>query len=165
VWSVPRLYKQNFWSNELVVGQSSACKNLSTKAHCSDPSSGNDWSHSRMKRFCTCCSELQSVWIGDRAIINFSYDLFNKPNYQSKPHIYSLIHVTIRTRREARTSYGNIFMQVLVQADCLEMSEVILEGGSLCTAMWTLQLTGRKFCVQTPLYCTYYKETRISNLN
>jgi hypothetical protein len=43
----------------------------------------------RLRRFSTCCSELQSVWINDRAIVTCSYDLqvFNKSNYQSKPRI------------------------------------------------------------------------------
>jgi hypothetical protein len=32
VWSVPGSYKQNSWSNELVVGQLPAGKNVSTEA-------------------------------------------------------------------------------------------------------------------------------------
>jgi hypothetical protein len=32
MWSVPRCYKQDSWSNELIVGQSPAGKNVSTEA-------------------------------------------------------------------------------------------------------------------------------------
>jgi hypothetical protein len=52
-----------------------------------------------MRRLNTWCSELQSVWISDGAIVAYSYDLkvVSKSNYQSKPRLYSLKDVTILT--------------------------------------------------------------------
>jgi hypothetical protein len=36
VWSVPRFYKQDSWSSELVVGQSPACMNVIMEAEDTD---------------------------------------------------------------------------------------------------------------------------------
>jgi hypothetical protein len=61
--SVNRCYKQDIWGNELVVGQSSAGKNVHTEAENTvGPSPGNDWlRHSRLRRLSVCCSELMRV--------------------------------------------------------------------------------------------------------
>jgi hypothetical protein len=31
--------------------------------------------HSRLRRISLCCSELQSVWISDSAVVTYSHDL------------------------------------------------------------------------------------------
>jgi hypothetical protein len=59
------------------VGQSAADKSVSTEAEDivairHQPTTGED---SRLRRVRTCCSELQSVWISDSAIVTCSYDL------------------------------------------------------------------------------------------
>jgi hypothetical protein len=47
-----------------------------SRGHCWDLSPGNAlWTHSILRRFHTCCSELQSVWISDSTIVTCSYDL------------------------------------------------------------------------------------------
>jgi hypothetical protein len=63
-----------------------------------EPFPGNDsWRHSRLRGLSTRCIELQSLWIINRAIVIYSYDLkvVNKSNYHSKPRLQSPIHVTI----------------------------------------------------------------------
>jgi hypothetical protein len=56
------------------------------------PLPDNDWwTHSRLRSFSACWSELQSVWISNSAIVTCSYELcvymFNKSNCQSKPRL------------------------------------------------------------------------------
>jgi hypothetical protein len=55
------------------------------------------WRHGRLRRLIACHNELQYVWITSNATVTCSYDLYviNKHNYQSKPYLQSLNHVTI----------------------------------------------------------------------
>jgi hypothetical protein len=73
-----RCYKQNSWSNELGVGQSLTGENMSVEAEgivviCHQETIGEDTAD--REDFSTCCSELQSVWISDSAVVTCSYDL------------------------------------------------------------------------------------------
>jgi hypothetical protein len=77
VRSMPRCYKQDSWSNELVAGQLPVGKNVSSEAEIvvgirhqvATVEDAADWEDS------TCCSELQSVWNSDIAIIACSSEL------------------------------------------------------------------------------------------
>jgi hypothetical protein len=96
-----KTYSTCCWSNELAVRQSPASKDVNAKLRDLrhwKPLPGNNWRrHSRLGIHSTCCCELQSVWISDSMIVTCSYVvyLFNKSNYQSKPRLQSLYHVTI----------------------------------------------------------------------
>jgi hypothetical protein len=50
------------------------------------------WSHIRLRRLNTCCSELQNVWISDSAVVTSIYKMqvFNKSNYQSTTRLLLL---------------------------------------------------------------------------
>jgi hypothetical protein len=77
VRSVPRCYKQDRWSNELVVGRLPDCKNVSTEAEdivgirhqATTGEDTADWED--LRRTVVNCR----VWISDGAMVICSYDL------------------------------------------------------------------------------------------
>jgi hypothetical protein len=67
------------WGNEWVVRQSPASKDVNTEYEeataLEDVPGDNRWRYSRLRRLSACCSELQSVWISDSAVVTCSYGL------------------------------------------------------------------------------------------
>jgi hypothetical protein len=118
VWSVLRLYNEerprlresletgvsgveSLWVQNSAVGsqlsegpavkQATASKDVQPWTRRWKPLPDNWWTKSKLRELSTCCSELQSVWIIDSAIVTCSYVLyvFIKSNYQFKPCLYS----------------------------------------------------------------------------
>jgi hypothetical protein len=75
---VPRCYKQDSWNNELVVGQSTVGKNVSTETEDivrirHQATTGDDTAD--WEELVRGVVELQSLWISDSAVVACSYVL------------------------------------------------------------------------------------------